>query len=37
MRKSEWKWRIEMLLVALALGILVGAIAAGQLKFLFPW
>jgi hypothetical protein len=37
MRKSEWKWRIEIMLVTLALGILVGAIAAGQLKFLFRW
>ena len=37
MQKSEWKWRIEMLLTALALGILAGAIAAGRLKFLFRW
>jgi len=37
MPKSEWRWRIEVLLVALALGILVGAIAAGRLRFLFRW
>ena len=35
MLKSEWKWRIEVLLVTLALGILAGAIAAGRLRFLF--
>jgi len=37
MRKSEWNWRIEILLVALALGTLGGAIAAGRLRFLFRW
>jgi len=37
MRKSEWKWHIEIMLVSLALGILAGAIAAGRLKFLFRW
>jgi hypothetical protein len=35
MRRSEWKWRIAVLLVSLALGILAGAIAAGRLRFLF--
>jgi hypothetical protein len=37
MRKSEWKWGIAIMFAALALGILVGAIAAGRLKFLFRW
>ena len=37
MPKSEWKWRIEIMLLTLALGILAGAIAAGRLKFLFRW
>ena len=37
MRKADWKWRVEIMLAALVLGILVGAIAAGRLKFPFPW
>jgi hypothetical protein len=37
MRKSEWKWGIAIMLAALVLGILVGAIAAGRLNFLFRW
>jgi hypothetical protein len=35
--KTDKKWLIGILLVAVALGILVGAIAAGRLKFDFPW
>jgi len=34
--KANTKWLIGILLLALALGILVGAIAAGRLRFLFP-
>jgi hypothetical protein len=34
MRKADWKWLIGMLLLAAALGILAGAIAAGRLRSL---
>lgn len=34
--KAETKWLIGMLLLALALGALIGAIAVGRLRFLFP-
>jgi len=37
MQKADWKARVEILLVTLALGILAGALAAGRLKFLFRW
>jgi hypothetical protein len=35
--KTDKKWLIGILLIAIALGILVGAIAAGQVKFGIPW
>ena len=35
--KAEKKWLIGFLLLAVALGILVGAIVAGRLRFRFPW
>jgi hypothetical protein len=35
--KIESKWLIGVVLAALALGALVGAIAAGRLRFLFRW
>jgi hypothetical protein len=34
MRRADWRWLIGMLLLAVAVGILAGAIAAGRLKFL---
>jgi len=35
--KTDKKWLIGILLVAVALGILAGAIAAGRMKFGIPW
>lgn len=35
--KSKTKLVITVLLVALVLGVLIGAIAAGRMRFRLPW
>lgn len=34
--KKKWRWLVGVLLLSVAVGILIGAIAAGRLRFLFP-